>query len=141
VKNIILFCFGAVLLFSCTSEPIRKEVTQQSDLHGLGYPFTFERAQELREAQKFESAAYVYINLYQYYKDSVIKEVVRMNSEALTSDSVRPLKDYFQKAIASEGYHDANAYDLDKNQKKPRLDTLFRLTSDLLDNLYPYGIK
>lgn len=129
-------------LGACTHEAAKPHVESVSALHGLGYPYTFDRAAELRAAQKYESAAYIYINLYPQAHDSVVHEVVRMDSEIRVTDNAHNVNYYLQQSVMSEGMQDADVTDLDTKKINPsRMDSIRRSASRLMDDLYGYGIK
>lgn len=132
---------------SCTpiedmsKKTVRYEVVKLDPKRGYGWPFEFNRARDLRAAQMFIPAAYVYIHLYPNWKDSVISEAMRMASDVHTFDSTVPLSHYFQQAVGTEMMQDPDIFQGAGKLNRPALDTLYRWTSEILNELNARGVR
>jgi hypothetical protein len=123
------------------------EVHRVDSLHGYGYPYTFERARELRRAEMFLPAAYIYVHLYPIDPDSVIKEIWRMNGEAYQVDTARLAPYYIRQSIGREIIFDDEIMKqgpIPEGGTKINKDSLAKLNTSaarLLDDLEAYGLR
>ena len=146
VALLIALTFGAAILESCTKEVfVRRRFTGQiykiDSNRSWAYPIEFDRARDLRGAEMFTEAAYIYILLYNNWKDSVVNESVRMADEILLIDSNRSVTRYFQEALGQEVMLDPEVKPkegpLDQKEMKKRMTS----SSELMNALNARGYK
>lgn len=141
-----------LLLVGCgsTSQSAAKEQTVSTHLevipsvdtsHGPAYPYTFDRALELRTAQQFEQASYVYINLYSEHTDSVINECVRMGSQLKAVDSTRTLTYVISQGLGTQATLDPEIMPRNAKYRPAEMSKRYKWTGDLVAALRAKGMQ
>jgi hypothetical protein len=145
---------GSVLLFialimvalteSCTTvedNKVRYEVVKLDTNRGYAYPADFNRARDLRKAEMFAEAAYIYILLYTDWHDSVINESIEMAKEIKALDSNQSVGYYFQQAIGQEMMLDPEVRKRGEPINQKQMKRRYQWASDLMNELATKGIK
>ncbi|MEO6939096.1 MAG: hypothetical protein ABI444_03015 [Candidatus Kapaibacterium sp.] len=139
---------AAFLSWGCSSTQdihkgaVKYDIAKIDTNHGLGYPYEFNRAFDLRKAKLFEPAAYVYINLYPKFKDSVVHQCIEMEDEVRAFDTNYSVPYYIRQSLATEGLQDPEIVNHKTMQvNKPALSVRYKWADGLLEDLYQYGIK
>ena len=136
-----------VYLVSCTpleqmsKKTFRYEVLKVDSTRSFAFPFDFNRAKDLRAAQMFTSAAYVYINLFPTYRDSVIEESIRMSEEIRQVDSLSGTIWYFQQALGEELLKDPVIRPADGKLNQQEMKRRYTWTSELINALEARGVR
>ncbi len=148
MNNGFLLLFIALLaasLSACTIEvkpnKVRYGVVKLDSTRGWAFPVDFERARDLRRAEMFSEAAYIYILLYDTKHDSVISESIAMAAEVKAIDSMQSVAYHFQQAIGKELMLDPEVRKrgepIDQKQMKKR----YKWSSDIMNELVTKGIR
>jgi hypothetical protein len=145
--SLILFIAVASIAFigSCTplsnTNKVRSEVVKLDTGRGYAYPVNFARAVDLRKAQMFSEAAYIYIMLYNDAHDSVISESMAMAGEIKAIDSVQSVAYYYQQAIGKEMMLDPQVRKPGEEINQKEMKKRFQWSSELMNELATKGIR
>jgi hypothetical protein len=146
-RAVLLFIslIALALIDSCTmvvsDTKVKTEVYKQDTGRGYAYPLNFDRARELRTAQMFNAAAYIYIMLYNDAHDSVISESMAMADEIKAIDSTQSVAYYFQQAIGTEMMVDPQVRKPGEEINKKEMRKRYQWSSDLMNELATKGIR
>ena len=117
------------------------DVAPVDTLHGTAFPYTFDRALELRKAQQFEAAGYIYINLYPNNKDSVVAECSRMGDEIKLYDSTRSLPYILGQALGTQSILDREVMPSVAKYNPQAMSVRHKWCGDLINDLYYKGYR
>lgn len=141
VVTLILFALAQACTPLDQATKVRYEVVKLDTNRGFSYPVDFNRARDLRKAEMFAEAAYIYILLYTDYHDSVINESIAMASEIKAIDSAQSVAYYFQQAIGKEMILDPDVRvrggEINQKEMKKR----YTWASELMNELAMKGIR
>jgi hypothetical protein len=120
---------------------VKYEVVKVDTNRGYAYPVTFDRALDLRRAEMFAEAAYVYIMLYNEHHDRVISESIEMANEIKGIEGAKSVTHYFQQAIGKEMMLDPEVRvrggEINQTEMKKR----YSWSAKLMDELAMKGIR
>lgn len=148
MKNGFVLLFIALiataLVESCTAiddNKVRYEVVKLDTNRSYAYPADFNRARDLRKAEMFTEAAYIYILLYTDWHDSVINESIDMAREIKALDSTQSVAYYFQQAIGQEMMLDPEVRKRGEPINQKEMKKRYQWSSDLMNELATKGIR
>jgi hypothetical protein len=142
---LLIALIATSLVDSCTpldkNNKVRYEVVKLDTARGYAYPAEFNRARDLRKAEMFTEAAYIYILLYTDWHDSVINESIAMAEEIKAIDSTQPVAYYFQQAIGKEMMLDPEVFKRGQEINQKEMKKRYQWSSDLMNELATKGIR
>ena len=148
MKHIVALSFIGLISFSlvqsCTpidQSRVRYEVVKIDTNRSYAYPADFNRARDLRKAEMFTEAAYIYILLYTDWHDSVINESRKMAEEIRAIDSTQSVGWYFQQAIGQEMMLDPDVKKKGEGINQKEMKKRMTWSAELMNELATHGIR
>ncbi len=133
-----------VIACGCSSKVIEKrvhyDVARVDTIHGVSYPYTFNRALDLRNAGLYEAAAYDYVMLYPDFKDSVVHACLSMDQQLETEDDLNNVAWFLKQSVVGEAMHDPEVWHDGRLDKKV-IHNRYEVVDELLYSLLQYGVK
>ena len=119
---------------------VHYEIVRFDSIHGISYPYTFERATDLRTAGMYEPAAYDYVMLYPDFRDSVVHACLSMDQELIANHDSNSTVYYLKQCVVGEAMHDPEVWHDGKLVQKA-IDKRYVWVDGLLHDLKQYGIQ